>query len=200
MSAVATPMPAGAWEESVPEAVKVGALVQAKSGEEPVLAPRARAARAVGPAEGGWEIWALVALAVLKSRDALAGTAASPAHGALVLECLEDLLRLFVEADTEDDELPVPAHVRERARALVLDSSALTARWFRPRLATDGAGGVRMTWSVGSQEIRAVIPAAKSRPCYLYIERGRDHEHILNFNARDVALQIEKLLSESGAS
>ncbi len=195
MSAVATPMPAGAGEGRVREAFGVvGALVQAGSGRQAALAPRTSSARTVGAAEGGWEIWAQVAIAALHSRDALA-----PMHGPLVLECLEDLFRLFGEADAEDDELSVPADVRERATALVLESSALSPRWFRPRLATDGAGGVRMTWSVGSQEIRAVIPAGKSRPCYLYIERGRGHEHILNFNARDVALQIEKLLSESGA-
>jgi hypothetical protein len=70
----------------------------------------------------------------------------------------------------------------------------LRDKWKTPRIATDGGGGLRLTWRFGERELRAVIPADTSRPRYLYVEQGDEHYTVKNFTSMTLCDKIEWLL------
>ena len=111
-----------------------------------------------------------------------------------LLGFIDDAVALCQETKVEGDELPISEAVFSKAVQLAVQSQQFTASWFRPRLATDGVGGIRMTWARGGAEIRAVVP--ESRLQYLYVEVGCNQEHIPNFDEKTLAGKITKLFSE----
>jgi hypothetical protein len=95
----------------------------------------------------------------------------------------------------EDDQIARNA----RDAALAIAESAYSRapnRWRSPRVATDGGGGVRLTWKLGETELRAVFPADARRMQYLYLERGDWHSMIKNFTAATLCSQFDWLLSK----
>lgn len=75
--------------------------------------------------------------------------------------------------NSEDDEDQISNNALNIALLTANGAYAQTPNlWRKPRIATDGGGGVRLTWRAGGNEIRAVFPADMRRPHYLYIEEG----------------------------
>jgi hypothetical protein len=99
----------------------------------------------------------------------------------------------FNDEDEEDqisiDALKAAMYTLERA------FTQLRNRWRNPRIATDGGGGIRLTWRSGAKEIRAVFPASMRRPQYLYVEEGDEHKTIPNFTSTTLRGQFEWLFS-----
>lgn len=111
---------------------------------------------------------------------------------------LNDLALLMSDTEEDEDEYPIPTSVAHIAIYFVIESfDYFTSRWVRPRLATDGAGGIRMTWVCGASEIRAVLPASKSRTRYLYIEDQSGHRTVNNFNAVTLAVELQRIYAIS---
>ncbi len=146
---------------------------------------------------------ALLANALITARQALAALEAQAAPATesregrqlgSLLECIQDADLLKRESESEEDEQPIPSAVVSTVVALAAATQRLSPAWFRPRLATDGAGGVRMTWASGDSEIRAVLPASRER--YLYVVRGSAQELIPNFDETALACQITKLFGD----
>ena len=101
---------------------------------------------------------------------------------------------LQFNSDDEDDQMAENA----RDAALAITESAYTMlphKWRTPRVATDGGGGVRLTWKSGEKELRAVFPADPARSQYLYLERGDCHTMIPNFTAATLCFQFDRFLS-----
>jgi len=92
----------------------------------------------------------------------------------------------------EDDQIAPSA----RDEALTVAEGAYTQlpqKWRKPRIATDGGGGVRLTWKTDRKELRAVFPADAARLRYLYIEEQGDHILIRNFTATTLSDQFNSL-------
>ncbi|MGA7523231.1 MAG: hypothetical protein WBW84_12295 [Acidobacteriaceae bacterium] len=93
------------------------------------------------------------------------------------LSFLNEILTFNGEDDEDqisDDALGVALFTTIRAYAQKSDN------WRKPRIATDGGGGVRLTWRTGDKEIRAVFPADLRRPHYLYVEEGDNRLPLIN--------------------
>ena len=92
---------------------------------------------------------------------------------------VNDVLALF----NEEDETPPHAEVVLWVFASsVLAKRLLGQNWTVPRIATDDAGGLRLSWRSGQKELRAVIPADLSLR-YLYWQNGDDHGGEHNFGS-----------------
>jgi hypothetical protein len=98
----------------------------------------------------------------------------------------------FNDEDEEDqiarNALEAALYTTERAY------TRLPNKWRNPRIATDGGGGVRLTWRLGEKEIRAVFPASMRRPQYLYVEGGDVPYTIPNFTSTTLCDKFEWLL------
>jgi hypothetical protein len=100
----------------------------------------------------------------------------------------------FNHEEDEDDQIAQNA----RDTALAITQRAYTMlphKWRAPRVATDGGGGVRLTWKSGEKELRAVFPADRRRMQYLYVEQGNTHSMIPNFTAATLCHKFDWLLS-----
>jgi hypothetical protein len=96
--------------------------------------------------------------------------------------------------EDEDDQIAQSA----RDAALIIAESAyakIPNKWRAPRIATDGGGGVRLTWKSGEKQLRAVFPADARRMRYLYMEQGENHSMIPNFTSATLCYQFDWLLS-----
>jgi hypothetical protein len=102
-----------------------------------------------------------------------------------------------LQYNNEDEDDQIATNARDAAIAIAMSAYAkVPNRWRAPRVATDGGGGVRLTWRSGEKELRAVFPADARRMQYLYIERGDWHSMIKNFTAATLCNQFEWLLSK----
>lgn len=104
----------------------------------------------------------------------------------------EELLQF--NRDDEEDQISANA----LTAALFTTSRAYSEspnRWRNPRIATDGSGGVRLSWKFGDKEIRAVFPSEMRRPQYLYEEQGENHCIIRNFTSITLSNKFDWLLS-----
>lgn len=104
-----------------------------------------------------------------------------------------EVLQFNNEEDEED-------HIASSARdnALTLTEGAYTNlphKWRKPRIASDGGGGVRLTWRSGEKELRAVFPTDVRRTQYLYVEQGDKHSLIPNFTSASLSYLIDWLYS-----
>jgi len=100
----------------------------------------------------------------------------------------DSLFRAFfqeIESLQKDDEEDVPpdSHsVSEVLRLVPFSRSQLAQHWFGPRVASDGFGGVRLSWQKGQREVRAVISGeGVARGNYLYWEDGNTYGTVANF-------------------
>lgn len=108
---------------------------------------------------------------------------------------IDDLLSLFSE--NEEDEPAVAENALVQALDLTpLARSLLAQRWPSPRVATDGAGGIRLNWKTGARELRAVIPGKTNRERYLYWEDGDRYGAVQNFTAASLYRWMDWLKAE----
>lgn len=118
---------------------------------------------------------------------------ASPAVKESFLAFCTDVLQYNME--DEDDQ--IAPNAQEAALAITQSAYAsVPNKWRSPRVATDGGGGIRLTWRSGDKELRAVFPADVRRMQYLYVERGEEHSMIRNFTAATLCNQFDWLLSK----
>jgi hypothetical protein len=112
----------------------------------------------------------------------------------------ESFLAFFTEVlqyNKEDEDDQIAQYARDAALAIAESVYAkMPNRWRTPRVATDGGGGVRLTWKLGDKELRAVFPADARRMQYLYVEHGENHSMIRNFTAATLCNQFEELFSK----
>lgn len=118
---------------------------------------------------------------------------ASPAaKGSFLAFCTE-----LLQFNHEDEDDQIATSARDAALAVAESAySRLLNKWKAPWIATDGGGGVRLTWMSGEKEIRAVFPSDPQRLRYLYVEDGNGHLMIRNFTAATLCSQFERLFSK----
>jgi hypothetical protein len=115
---------------------------------------------------------------------------ASAAKESFIQFCTEVLQ--FNRQD-EDDQIARPA--RDSALAVTVGAyTQLPQKWRRPRIATDGGGGVRLTWKSSRKELRAIFPADAARTRYLYVEVANSEPYLIqNFTATTLSDQFNSL-------
>lgn len=87
-----------------------------------------------------------------------------------------------LQEDENEDSPPDSHALAEILRLVPFSREQLAQRWFVPRIASDGFGGVRLTWRKGHTEVRAVISGAGTkRRSYLYWESGDEYYTIYDF-------------------
>jgi hypothetical protein len=106
-----------------------------------------------------------------------------------------------VKALQEDDEEDAPPDSRALAEVLRLvpfSRNQLAQRWSTPRIASDGFGGLRLTWRSGQSEVRAVISGARTtRGSYIYWENGNNYETVPNFTPATLFTYLDRLLEKA---
>jgi hypothetical protein len=109
----------------------------------------------------------------------------------------KDLSSRIVEIrNDEDEDAPPTEYAIAQALSLTEDSANLLAqRWRAPRVATDGYGGLRLSWRDGRRELRAVITGSKERERYLYWEEIGGYGSVANFTAITLFSYLDRLLS-----
>lgn len=120
---------------------------------------------------------------------------ALPAAKESFLSFCTEILQYNQEEENEDDQIAQSA----RDAALTIAESVfskLPNKWRTPRIATDGGGGVRLTWRSGEKELRAVFPTDQGRAQYLYLEHAETHRLIRNFTAATLCDQFEWLFAK----
>ena len=101
-----------------------------------------------------------------------------------------------LQHNNEDEDDQIAENARDAALAIAQSAYAgVPNKWRSPRVATDGGGGVRLTWRSEDRELRAVFPADARRTQYLYKEHGEKHWMFRNFTAATLCSQLEWLLS-----
>lgn len=112
----------------------------------------------------------------------------SAAKESFLTYCTEVLQ--FNNEDEDDDQISEAA--RDVALNITVDAyTMLLNKWRNPRVATDGGGGIRLTWKSREKELRAVFPADFRRTRYLYAEQGEKHYTIPNFTAATLHNEFE---------
>jgi hypothetical protein len=109
---------------------------------------------------------------------------------------LKDLARLIVDIRNDrDEESPPTDYAVSQTISLVETSAMLLAqRWKLPRLATDGYGGLRLSWKENNRELRAVVTASREKERYLYWEDPGGYGSISNFTAITLFSYLDSLL------
>jgi len=111
-------------------------------------------------------------------------------------ESFLDFCTEVLQYNKEDEDDQIAPNSRDEALEITeITYSRAPNMWRTPRVATDGGGGVRLTWRLREKEIRAVFPADAQRMKYLYIEQGTEHSMIPNFTAATLCSQFDWLLS-----
>ena len=97
--------------------------------------------------------------------------------------------------DDQEEDVPPDSHaLAEVLRLVPFSRNQMAERWSLPRIASDGFGGVRLSWQQGRKEVRAVISGAQtSRSSYLYWEDGNDYGTISNFTAATLFTYLDIL-------
>jgi hypothetical protein len=111
---------------------------------------------------------------------------------------LSDLARSIVGIlNDEDEDAPPTDFAISQTLTLVATSKILLAqRWRTPRVATDGYGGLRLSWKEGQREIRAVITGSRDSERYLYWEDPSGYGSISNFTAVTLFSYLETLIGK----
>jgi hypothetical protein len=101
--------------------------------------------------------------------------------------------------DDEDEDAPPDSRaLAEVLRLVPMSRNQLAERWFLPRVASDGFGGVRLTWRRPHAEVRAVISGgATIRRSYLYWEDESGYGTVPDFTPTTLSTYLDRL--EKGA-
>jgi hypothetical protein len=110
----------------------------------------------------------------------------------------KDLSARIVEIrNDEDEDAPPTEYAIAQALSLTEDSANLLAqKWRVPRVATDGYGGLRLSWRDGKRELRAVITGTKDKERYLYWEEIGGYGSIPNFTAITLFSYLDRLIGK----
>jgi hypothetical protein len=101
--------------------------------------------------------------------------------------------RIFEISNDEDEDSPPTEYAITQALYLTKDSANLLAqKWHTPRVATDGYGGLRLSWRDGKRELRAVIAGNKNKERYLYWEDTGRYGSIPNFTATTLFTYLDR--------
>jgi hypothetical protein len=99
-----------------------------------------------------------------------------------------------LQDDPEEDSPPDSQALAEVLRLVPFSRSQLAQRWCAPRIASDGFGGVRLSWQKGRHEVRAVISGSQTtRRNYIYWESGEEYGTIPDFTAATLFTQLTLL-------
>ena len=102
-----------------------------------------------------------------------------------------------VKALQDDEEEDVPPDSQALAEVLRLTPFSriqLAQYWSSPRVASDGFGGVRLTWRKDQREVRAIISGGQTaRNSYLYWEDANGYGTVPNFTAATLFTYLERL-------
>ena len=95
----------------------------------------------------------------------------------------------------EDEDVPPDSHaLSEVLRLVPFSRNQLAQRWTPPRIASDGFGGVRLSWQIGQHEVRAVISGGETaRENYLYWEDGKTYGTVPNFTPATLFAYLDKM-------
>lgn len=95
----------------------------------------------------------------------------------------------------EDEDAPPDTHaVSEVLRLVPFSRNQLAQHWLPPRVASDGFGGVRLSWQKGRYEVRAVISGRETtRENYLYWEDGNAYGTVPNFTPVTLFTYLNKM-------
>jgi hypothetical protein len=109
--------------------------------------------------------------------------------------------RLIEIRNDEDEDSPPTEYAVAQALHLTEDSAKLLAqKWRSPRVATDGYGGLRLSWRDGKRELRAVIAGNKDKERYLYWEDIGGYGSIPNFTATTLFTYLDRFTSSRALS
>jgi len=87
-----------------------------------------------------------------------------------------------LQEDPDEDAPPDAYALAEILRLVPFSRNQLAQYWYKPIVASDGFGGVRLTWRRGRTEVRAVISGAQTaRRSYLYWESGDTYGTVQDF-------------------
>ena len=85
--------------------------------------------------------------------------------------------------DHEEDETPPNKDVVDWIlESTVFAKKLLAQNWKKPHVTTDDERGVRLSWTEGDREVRAIIPSNLSGR-YLYWQRGNEYGGLPNFGS-----------------
>jgi hypothetical protein len=99
-----------------------------------------------------------------------------------------------LQKDEEEDVPPDSHSVSEVLRLVPFSRSQLAQHWFPPRVASDGFGGIRLSWQKGWYEVRAVISGRETaRANYLYWEDGNAYGTVPNFTSATLFTYLNKM-------
>jgi hypothetical protein len=101
---------------------------------------------------------------------------------------------LEIQNDAEEDAPPTDYAVAQTLSLVDISIDLLAQRWKLPRLATDGYGGLRLSWKNNIREIRAVITGSREKERYLYWEGPSGYGSIPNFTAVTLFSYLDELL------
>ncbi len=109
--------------------------------------------------------------------------------------------RIIEIRNDEDEDSPPTEYAISQALHLTEDSANLLAqKWRAPRVATDGYGGLRLSWRDGQRELRAVIAGNKDKERYLYWEDIGGYGSIPNFTATTLFTYLDRFTSKRALS
>ena len=121
-----------------------------------------------------------------------AQSAAETSHSKVAAEVFASLFAL--ENDLEDGDQPVTPFALRSAGLLVPVIAQFVEIWnLQPDVATNGDGGVRISWISGGRELRAAIPAADKGNRYLYWQEGASYGSIPGFTSTTLFQKLEWL-------
>jgi hypothetical protein len=99
-----------------------------------------------------------------------------------------------LQEDTEEDVPPDSQALAEILRLVPFSRNQLAQRWPSPRVASDGFGGVRLTWRNKQYELRAVVSGGQTtRGSYLYWEDENGYGTVPNFTATTLFMFLDRL-------
>jgi hypothetical protein len=100
----------------------------------------------------------------------------------------------LLQKDDEEDVPPDSHSISEVLRLVPFSRSQLAQRWLQPRAASDGFGGIRLSWQKGRFEVRAVISGRETaRENYLYWEDGNTYGTVPNFTPATLFSYLDKM-------
>jgi hypothetical protein len=117
---------------------------------------------------------------------------------------LQELLALRLEDPNErDGNLAATGYaVTTAVYVSLLPRMMLGSSWKMPHVATDGYGGIRMSWIGDNREVRAVIPPDANpgtRRRYIYWDSGEQYGSIPNFTPSSLRTWLAWFQGENAA-
>jgi hypothetical protein len=97
--------------------------------------------------------------------------------------------------DEDEDAPPTPYAINQSILVCTVPSQLLSHNWRKPRIATDGYGGIRLSWKSGKRELRAVVAGSQDRDRYLYWEDESGYGSISNFTAVTLFTYLDALVA-----